>query len=83
MSRPHTSSSLQPLGELKVLVEYGFDGEAVEISGVLIAGQHVWADAFSDDQVKRWEDAIALELREEDAALCGQADAYYDAREAA
>jgi hypothetical protein len=81
--KPHTSSSQQQLGELKVSVEYGFDGEAVEISGVLIGGSHVWADNFADDLIKRWEDAIALELREEDAAVCEQADMYYDAREAA
>jgi hypothetical protein len=43
----------------------------------------VWADNFADDLIKRWEDAIALELREEDAAVCEQADMYYDAREAA
>ena len=83
MAKATTNTSTQPLGAVQVLCEYGYDGEAVEIVGVSINGHFVWADAFSDEQVKRWEDAIALELREEDAALCEQADMWHDAREAA
>jgi hypothetical protein len=68
-----TSTSLQPLDQAKVTVEYGYSaperdinvGARVEIVAVYIGGALVEPSYFSEETLNRWADAIAEEVAED------------------
>ena len=55
-------TSLQPLGETSVLVEYTRhtfnDKPQVAVSGAYVNGEFVRASSFSERQLSRWESDI-------------------------
>ena len=62
-------TSLQPLGGARVLVEFeqhtDNDKPQVVVTGCFILAEFVEASCFSEDQCKRWEAAILLEVLED------------------
>ena len=62
-------TSLQPLGDARVLVEFEQNTEndklQVVVNGCFIERQFVEASCFSADQCQRWESAILLEVLED------------------